>query len=100
MASKNPTNEIASNILLDGGYDPCTKFPPNATFWTNKSECDPGFISDNSSGYCYMLLPNSKSLKAGDEYCKNNYDAELISFDTKSDVDGFFTLIINGKGKY
>jgi hypothetical protein len=96
MASKNPTKDIAAKILLNGGYDPCKKFPPNATFWTNNIDCDAGFISDNLGGYCYMLLPDKENVDNGDKYCKNINDAELISFDRAIEVDGFLSLLSNG----
>jgi hypothetical protein len=96
MASKNPQNDIAANILIDGGYDPCRKFPDNSTFWTNKIGCDPGFTADDKSGYCYMLLPNKENIQDGDKYCKNYYDAELVSFDTSSEVNGFLKLFTEG----
>jgi hypothetical protein len=97
MASKNPTNDIAANILLDGVYDPCTKFPENDTFWAKHKSCDVGFTADNISGYCYMLLPNKKTLLDGDKFCKKYHDAELVSFDKSSEVDGFFKLFAKGK---
>ncbi len=97
LASKNPNKEIAAKILLDGGYDPCSKFPPNATFWASKMECDAGFIHDNTGGYCYLLLHDKENIENGDKYCRNKYDAELISFDKTIEVDGFLNLLSNGK---
>ena len=96
MASKNPQNDIAAKILLDGGYDSCTKFPDNATFWTKHTGCEPGFISDYKNGYCYMLMPNKSNLQDGKKICRFKYDADLVSFDTNSGVDGFFSLIYQG----
>jgi len=97
MASKNPSKEIAAKIIVDGGYDPCIKFPPNATFWTSNLDCDPGFIPDNIGGYCYMTLPDKANLENGEKYCRNNYDAELILFDRSIEVDGFLNLLTAGK---
>jgi hypothetical protein len=98
MASKNPSSEIAAQILLDGGYDPCLKFDDNDTFWSNHIGCEDGFIPDYKNGYCYMLLPSKKTLQEGIDYCADNYDAELILFEKNSQVDGFITLM--NKGKY
>jgi hypothetical protein len=96
MASKNPTNAIAADILLHGGYNPCKKFPSNSTFWTNKNACDDGFVPDYANGYCYMLLPTKKPLEQGIDYCTDNYDAELLLFEKNSQVDGLITLINDG----
>ena len=99
MASKNPVNDIAAKILLHQGFDPCSKFPENSTFWTKITGCDAGFIPDHKNGYCYMLLPNTENLEDGDNFCRNNYDAELIMFDSNSEVDGFISLINKGTVK-
>ena len=96
MASKNPTNDIASKILLDRGYDPCSKYSENPTFWTSIKACDPGFIPDFTNGYCYIMLPNTKNLQDGDDLCRNNYDGELLLFDTNSEAVGFVTLVNTG----
>ncbi len=96
MASKNPQTDIAAKVLLDGGYDPCTKFPDNSKFWTNYTGCEAGFFPDSKNGYCYMLMPNKRNFQDGEKFCKLDYDAELVSFDTNSEVDGFFSLIYKG----
>ncbi len=96
MGSKNPENDITAKVLLDGGYDPCTKFPDNATFWTRNIGCEKGFIPDFKNGYCYMFIPNKGNFQDGEKICKLNYDAGLVSFDTNAEVDGFFSLINQG----
>jgi hypothetical protein len=97
MASKNPSNDIASSILLRGGFDPCSKFPENATLWKNSLECDKGFIPDKKNKYCYMLFLNEETFIDGEKYCKNNHDAEMILFDTNSQVEGFLQQMRIGK---
>lgn len=96
MASKNPTSEIAADILIRGGYNICKKFPDNSTFWSNKGECDDGFIPDKINGYCYTLLPSKKTLQEGIDYCANNFDSELLLFEKNSQVDGFISLLNMG----
>ena len=96
MASENPTNDIAATILLHGGYNPCTKFSANSTLWKNNIGCDDGFLPDRNGTYCYMFLPQKRSLEDGETECKNDYDAELILFDTNKEVDGFLKLISSG----
>ena len=101
MTSKNPSSEIAAQILLDGGYDPCLKFDDNDPFWTNHIGCDDGFIPDYKNGYCYLLLPSKKNLQDGIDSCADNYDAELILFEKNAQVDGFLTLMNKGiKAKF
>jgi hypothetical protein len=97
LASKNPTNEIAAKILLHGGYDPCSELPANATIWTDNPECDDGFVPDFKNKYCYILSPEKNNLKAGENYCKDNYDSEFVTFDSNAEVDGFHSLISTGK---
>ncbi len=96
MASKNPTEEIAAKILLDKGYDPCKKFPDNSTFWKNNVGCDAGFIPDKNGGHCYMLLQCKENFQDGDNYCKNYFDAELLSFGGNLEVEGFIKLFSKG----
>ena len=96
MASKNPSNDIAATILLHGGYNPCNKFSSNSTLWTSNIGCGDGFLSDSNGAYCYMLLPQKRNLQNGENACKNDYDAELILFDTNEEVDGFLKLISSG----
>jgi len=97
MASKSPSNDLAADILLHGGYTPCSRFPENSQFWKKHIGCDPGFIPANGSGYCYMLLPDKKNLEDGNKECQSNYDAELLSFNTNSEVDGILNLLAKGK---
>ena len=97
MASKNPTGDIVAKMLLNGGYNPCIKFPENHTFWTNNIGCDPGFVPDYTNGYCYMLLPTKKTFQEGVDHCADNYDAELLLFEKNSQVDGVIKMINDGK---
>ncbi len=93
MSSKNPSNDIATQILLHRGYDPCLKFTDNEKFWSSYKPCEPGFIPDFKNGYCYYLLPIKKNLQDGDDFCRNNYDGELLLFDKNSEVEELITLI-------
>jgi hypothetical protein len=97
LASKNPSNEIAAKILLNGGYDPCPEFSANTTIWTNNLGCGAGFIPDDKNQYCYIILPDKNSLQIGESYCRKSYDSDLVTFDSNSEVDGFLTLVNNGK---
>ena len=96
MASKNPTNEIAAKIALDGGYDPCKTMNKSDLFWRINEGCGPDFITDFLSGYCYKVLTTVKNLDDGEKICNYNFDAELIMFDTNSEVEGLLTLIKTG----
>ncbi len=96
MASKNPNNDITAKIILDGGYDPCQRYPENDIFWENIIGCDPGFISDSRKIYCYKVLETKETLTDGENYCKNDFDAELILFDTNSEVQDIIMLIKSG----
>jgi hypothetical protein len=35
MVSKNVANDITAKIAFDGGYDPCTAYSMNASFWND-----------------------------------------------------------------
>jgi hypothetical protein len=59
MASKNPNNDIAAKIALNGGYDPCPTYRLGGAFWDANEGCDPGFVPDYTNGYCYMVLPGA-----------------------------------------
>ncbi len=96
MSSKSPFDDIAAKIVLDGGYDVCKKFPPNDVFWINNVGCDYGFIPDATNGYCYTVLSTLENLDDGESGCKIQYDAELLLFDTKSQVEGFIKLVRSG----
>ena len=100
LASKNPTGQIGATILLHGGYDPCSEYPANATFWTNNIGCDSGFIPDSNNRYCYLQLPDEFNFQVGENYCRINHDSELLLFDTNSEVDEFMTLLNNGMLAY
>ena len=41
MASKNPNNDIAARVVLDGGYNPCQTFAENSSFWTDTTGGNP-----------------------------------------------------------
>ena len=96
LASKNPSNDIAAKIILDGGYSPCQRYSEDDIFWSKNIGCDSGFIPDYINGYCLMVLPTKETLTDGDNLCKNNYDAELILFDKNEEVDSMITLIKTG----
>jgi len=97
MTSKNPTGDIVAKMLLNGGYNPCNKFPQNHTFWTKNIECGDGFVPDYTNGYCYKLLPTKKTFQEGLDYCAGYYDAEILLFEKNSQVDGFVKMINEGK---
>jgi len=96
MASKSPIDAIAAKIVLDGGYDVCQKFPENDIFWSNIVGCDLGFIPDHDNGYCYTVLSTFENFDNGESTCEIQYDAELLLFDTNSQVEGFIELIRSG----
>ena len=96
MSSKNPTIEIFSKFLLDGGYDLCKQLSENQTFWKNKSECDPGYITDSKTGYCYIVHSTFENFDDGENICVQQYDAELLAFDTNFELSGIIELFKTG----
>ena len=96
LASKNPTNIIATKILMDGGFDFCRIIADKDFKWNSNHDCDPGFVADIKNGYCYKALSTRKNLDDGENYCRNYYDAELLLFDTNSQVKGFIELLNTG----
>ena len=96
MSSKNPVNEISSKIALDGGYDPCTKFTGNESFWSKNAGCDPGFIAGDGNEYCFKVLPNLETISDGKRKCQYEYGAEMIVFFSNSEVLRFFNSVQRG----
>jgi hypothetical protein len=43
MVSKNVENDITAKIAFDGGYDPCTAYSMNASFWNQTVGNDTSF---------------------------------------------------------
>ena len=102
LSSKDPDNEIATQIILDGGYDPCdTLGKKSKSFWKELEGCGAGFIPDPVNGYCYKLIPEMKlNLDEGEKYCEMNYDADLILFYSNAEVDGFLNIFKSGTFSY
>ena len=96
MSSKNPINNLASKIALDGGYDPCSKFSGYEKFWNEINECEPGFIPDYANGYCYKILPTFETLNDGKKKCEYENNAEIVLFNSNSEVSEFINLILGG----
>jgi hypothetical protein len=96
MASKNPTNEIATRIALSGGYDPCLTHSTDGILWTKKVGCDPYFIPDYENGFCYILLSTKENFGDGEMICKSNFDAELLLLDTNNQAKSLIKLIETG----
>ncbi len=96
MSSENPMSEIAANIALVGGYDPCEKFSGNESFWLNNHGCQPGFIPDSGNEYCYKVLPTMDSLIGGKHRCEYENDAQMIEFASNHEVLSFILLLKTG----
>jgi hypothetical protein len=96
MSSKNPVKEIAANIALEGGYDPCTKFTGTERFWKKNIGCDPGFTPGTGNEYCFKVLPTLETMSDGQRRCQYEYGAEMILFRSDSEVLDFFHLIHRG----
>jgi hypothetical protein len=97
MSSKNSASEIAANIALEGGYDPCDFFSGNETFWTSNAGCNEGFVADSNKEYCYKILSSLENLSDGRSKCEYEYDANLILFHTNSEVVSFLKMVESGK---
>ncbi len=96
LASKNPTNEIVAKIALDGGYDPCKTINQNDSFWRTQEGCGADFVADNFNGYCYKVMSTIENLDDGEKICKYDFDADLVMFDTNSELTGLIELVITG----
>ncbi len=55
-----------------------------------------GFSPDNANGYCYKVLQNVTTRVEGEKLCENDFDAEMLLFDTNSEVDGLIGLFKSG----
>ena len=96
MVSKNPMNDIDSKIALNGGYDPCTNFFGNESFWTENAGCEPGFVPDKNNVYCYKVLSKLENFNNGKQICKYNYKAEMVLFHSNLEVKGLIKIILQG----
>ncbi len=96
MSSKNPIDEITTNIALDGGYDPCTKFTGNEDFWIKNAGCDPGFTPDNGNEYCFKVLSTLETMSDGKRKCQYEFGSDMILFLSNSEVLQFFNLVKKG----
>ncbi len=96
LASKNPTNEIVAKIALDGGYDPCKTINQNDSFWRTQEGCGADIVADNFNGYCYKVISTIENLDGGEKICKYDFDADLVMFDTNSELTGLIELVITG----
>jgi hypothetical protein len=96
MSSKYPVNEIHAQISLDGGYNPCTNIYRNESFLNDYVGCESGFVSDSAKEYCFKLLPTLENLSDGKSKCKDTFDAEMILFDSNTQVVRFINLSRTG----
>lgn len=96
MSSKYPVNEIAAQTSLDGGYNPCTNIDGNESFWNDYVGCKAGFVSDSAKEYCFKVLSTLENLSDGKSKCKDTFDAEMILFDSKTQVVRFINLSLTG----
>ena len=88
---------LTAKIALEGGYDPCIKFTGNENFWAENVGCKNGFIPDQVNGYCYKILPTLENINDGDKKCAFNYDADVVLFNSNSEVKGLINLLHGGK---
>ena len=109
MTSDSPDPVIKAAVGLNGGYDPCSNYQQNSSDETptlsirrrkrsadDFEGCDTGFVTDNSSDYCYSTLSGTDDPDAAYGLC-NNLDANLILFDNDYQVQGFINLTLQGK---
>jgi hypothetical protein len=96
MSSESPMSEIAANIALERGYNPCDKFSGNENFFVNNLGCKPGFIPAPGNEYCYKVLPTLETFNDGKSKCEHEYDAEMIMFLCNNDVLAFISLLKTG----
>jgi hypothetical protein len=96
MTTKNPDALIQAEVATQGGYNPCaesfTRKRKRRKRSTSSSQCQPGFIHDKRSGYCYQVAPRDEY----SEYCSEN-DWEALIFNDDAEVTGFRSLVIDGK---
>ncbi len=97
MSSESPMSEVAANIALEGGYNPCDKFSGNESFWLKNVGCPPGFIPDTTNEYCYKVLPNLETLSDGQYKCEYENGAEIITFLSNYEVLSLIFLLKMGK---
>ena len=102
LTSKNPDGDIAASVALEGGYNPCdnsSTFNQTQTMKRKRStgsDCKDGFVADNVNGFCYTVLPKSTYLSDGSTYCTDTFEAEALTFEKDSQVDGLLGLLTSG----
>ncbi len=74
-------------MAFDEVFEICN-FPTNI--------CDSGFTWDPSSKLCFIVLNSTRNFWTAAEACLEK-NAELIGFDNDKQIEGFLTLLNNGK---
>ena len=98
MSSRNPDNDILSEIAYSGQMDPCQEFSETDAFWTSfgVGGCDDGFVPDKDGLFCYKALPERMTRDDGDENCHDAFDAELMLFENEASILAFAPLFKSG----
>ena len=60
--------------------------------------CDPNFVPDLDSNYCYLTVSTLENLDDGEKICQNAYDAELVTFNNNVEIIRIISLIKSGGG--
>ncbi len=68
----------------------------NLDIFTLNPQCETGFVPDYPSGYCYAALSEHCGLERGKKNCEFYYDADIVKFNSNSEVDTFIELIKTG----
>ena len=102
LTSKNPDGDISAAVALEGGYNPCDNSSVvNQTQTMRRkrssgSDCEAGFVADVINGFCYTVLPESTYFDAGSTNCTDTFEAEALTFQKDSQVDGLLGLLKSG----
>ena len=98
LTSQSPDAQIVAQIALEGGYNPCAgSIAGKRKKRSTASMCDVGFVADTTNKMCYKSAEISQYQIDGTDTCKNNYDADLVSFYNDSLAIGFLALLKSGK---
>jgi hypothetical protein len=98
MTSKNPDNDIEANIVFEGGYKPCNGDSKSGNQGDlTAAGCDPGYLSDTESMYCYMVLPDLMTYLSGDDMCLTYSNGTILYFENDNQVRSFHKILSTGK---
>jgi hypothetical protein len=92
FTSKNPVASVNNIALMTPTLDMCA----NASTPLTQSKCNPGFVFEETSGLCFIVLNETGNYWTGLETCMKT-DGQMVGF--KNDLELQSLIDLSKKGK-